>query len=121
NVSMPDVFRLRYWLLKALSVITALETAVIDTPPEPFVELLVSLKVLPETPMTSDPVSFLTSTRFSPPVASPLTKLKVELVIDDVPLRSHSFTSPSPGASPNPFTVLLSIVRFDTDWPLMPT
>src|SRR5262249_43379351 len=67
------------------------------------------------------PVLLRTSNRFSPPVVSSFTKLKLEFVTEDVPDKFHSLTSPSPGWSPKPVMVLLAIVRSDTFCPLMPT
>src|SRR5215510_10837641 len=121
NVSIPDVLRFRKLFLAALRVMVAVDAAVRDTPPDPFTELLVLLKVLPETVSVSVPVLFRASKRFSPALVSPLTKLKVEFVTRQVPERFHNFTSPSPGASPKPVTVQPIIVRLATFWPLMPT
>src|SRR5262245_8891849 len=121
NVSMPDVLRFKKSLLEALRLMVALDTAVREMPPEPLMDGLVSLKVLPETLSVSVPVLFLASNKFSPAVVSPLTKLKVELVTVQVPVRFHILTAPSPTLSPKPVTMLLVIDRFDTFWPLMPT
>src|SRR5262245_44257242 len=121
NVSMPDVFRFRKSLFTASRFMVALDTAVSEMPPDPVVELLVSLNVLPDTLSVRVPVLFLASNRFSPPVVSPFTKLNVELVTDEVPVRFQSLTSPSPTLSPKPVMVQLAIVRFETFWPLMPT
>src|SRR5262245_37002846 len=118
---MPEVLRLRKSLLIAVRFTVALDTAVSEMPPEPVVELLVLLKVLPDTFSVSVPVLFLASNRFSPPLASPLTKLKTEFVTLHVPVRFQSLTSPSPTLSPKPVTLLLLIVRFDMFCPLMPT
>ena len=121
KVSMPDVLRLRKSLFDAATVAVALETAVTASPPEPKVELLVLLNVLPTTLRVSEPALFLISKRFSPPDVSPFTKLKLEFVTADMPVRLKSLTSPSPTASPKPLTVELAIVSVETFCPLMPT
>ena len=88
---------MRKSLFEALTLMVAADNDLSASPLDPLVELLVSLNVLPVIVSVSgyEKIWLRISKSRSPALVSPLAKLNVESVMEQLPIRFHT-TAPCP-------------------------